>query len=495
VPSTAPSFSASPSSQPSEVPTGSASPSQGPSSVPSISDAPSSEPSEVPTGSSMPSENPSALAPNITAKSATIDIPLKTKVVQSSLADECQITERLFLNAACSMGNFDPANILVSHSTETTVSFRLKQPFRSVDRFAVWVENPDQNDSADFCWFSNTFYLGDTHDFVASCSSSGFARVSMYGGVSGDRSFQQIGVEDYVPAQHCQKEFDDAIFPEFNPLKRCYWEMKIPCGCDERRLRLINDAANEQPVIAHQVNDTKQERKMKFLEGFLLGAKSQHVTSGSEPMYREAKEVLVEVPKAATATENVGPVDVVNEPKPVKKMRFLEGFLSGSKLYKAATSGKSVHREVKETIENVRPVGESVHREVEEAIENVRLLEIVDEPKPVQKMRFLEGFLSGSKLYKAATSGESAHREVKEATTATEPVAAAVEPLSIVSTGSGDEPQHDHFMNNFLRARGMDGHDVSRSLPEGKQTTTATDNLSEPSNPKGKFLAGFLHQH
>jgi hypothetical protein len=143
------------------------------------------------------------------------------------------------------------------------------------------------------------------------------------------------------------------------------------------------------------VNDTKQERKTKFLEGFLLGTKWQHVTSGSEPIYREAKEVLVEVPKAAAATENVGPVDVVNEPKPVKKMRFLERFLSGSKLYKAATSGEAVHLEVKETIEKVRPVGESVHR------------------------------------------------EVKEATTATEPVAAAVEPLSIVSTGSGDEPQHE----------------------------------------------------
>ena len=154
---------------------------------------------------------------------------MKTKIVQSSLVDECEITERQFLNAGCSMGNFDPANILVTHSTDTTVSFRLKQPFSSVDRFAVWVENPDQNDSADFCWFSNTFDLGDTHDFVALCGTSGFVRVSIYGGVSGDRSFQQIGVEDYVPSQHCQKEFDDAIFPEFNPLKRCYWEMKIPC--------------------------------------------------------------------------------------------------------------------------------------------------------------------------------------------------------------------------------------------------------------------------
>jgi hypothetical protein len=162
-----------------------------------------------------------------------------------SASEVCEeVTEKSFdfLDASCSMGMFNPDHIQIEKAEYDTVTFTMVQPF-DVDRFAVWMDNVDDS-SPDFCWYSSEFTVGESQEFKAKCYS-GYARVSIYGGRSGDRSFQQIGVESMVPAQHCQEAFNEALLPEFNPLKRCYWELKIPCECDASRRRRLAEEEEE----------------------------------------------------------------------------------------------------------------------------------------------------------------------------------------------------------------------------------------------------------
>lgn len=163
------------------------------------------------------------------------------------------------------MGEFNTANVEVTSSGEGTVSFRLKQPF-GVDQFSVLVYYPDQPAGKDLCWFSSAFGPGESHDFSARCGTSGFARVSVYGGVAGSSTFNQTGVSDYVPDRQCQS--DVAEYPEFNPLKRCYWELNVPCDCKLGR-KLVEEIPGEKriatPDVVQEMNDGK------IFERFLHG--------------------------------------------------------------------------------------------------------------------------------------------------------------------------------------------------------------------------------
>ncbi len=119
----------------------------------------------------------------------------------------------------------------------------------------------------------------------------------MYGGLSSASTFKQIGVDDYVPDQQCQEEFEEALYPEFNPLKRCYWELKIPCDCRGNR-ELV-----ERGIASPEVAPTPEVVRSRAMLVREVGRSSPH----SEPLERKAGGTW-------------------------RKVRFLDFFLRGAKV-------------------------------------------------------------------------------------------------------------------------------------------------------------------
>ena len=164
------------------------------------------------------------------------------------------MTETTF-STSCSQGYYNEANVKVLSANGETVSFQLSQPFQSgLDRYAVWFDNPKQNESEDFCYFRDSVPVGDiATTFEANCKF-GIATISIYGGK--DNSFKQIGVDTtMIPDARCQSPLDRA-FPEFNPNTRCYWEFKIDCfGVTGRRLQ------SEESKPAHDASSCEERSK------------------------------------------------------------------------------------------------------------------------------------------------------------------------------------------------------------------------------------------
>ena len=319
-----PSISAFPSAEPSDVPTGSTSPSDLPSLAPSVNAYPAAEPSEIPSGTTTPSNTPSYSDEIIDTRRISIIIS-PTNSEGDGGADECEVTERHFLDdESCSKGDFGPENIDVTISDDATVSFKLTQPF-TADRFAVWVDNPEQHDSADhFCWFSNNFTRYDSHDFTAKCTS-GYARVSVYGGLSTESSFQQIGVEEHVPLQNCQSDFAEAIFPEFNPQKRCYWEFTVPCGCEEHKR--TKEIAEEPAILAPEQHKDFHDARLDHTINPVEPDPVKRDLNDVEPELVKAMEPDLEVTEPTTL-EPTKPSDTKKE----RKTNFLAGFLHNARL-------------------------------------------------------------------------------------------------------------------------------------------------------------------
>ena len=177
------------------------------------------------------------------------------------------------IRSTCSMGAYDPSNIHILYSDVDTVTFELEHGFGEhgsgpplLKSMEVFFENPNPPSPSerDFCWFKDGGITPKKHvssePFTARCHN-GWATVSVSGGAQHDEFKQVNGPE--APECLCQKEVE-GDFPEYNAMKECYWEFKVPCGCkNEQRDLQVNsaiDLLDEEPFVDPVgIVDTKAE--------------------------------------------------------------------------------------------------------------------------------------------------------------------------------------------------------------------------------------------
>lgn len=177
--------------------------------------------------------------------------------VQASLHEPsgCTVIESQFsANSQCSMGSFGAEHVSVLASGDSTVEFKLNgHDFPadvSLNEIKLWFLDPENYDSEDYhkCWSGVQDGLF-AQQFVAKCEDDGWATIRMTGGEDEEthqnpRFHQMIDVEE----PFCSDRIDHL---DYNPLKRCFWELKIPCGCVERRRAAVEHAVIAPPADPH----------------------------------------------------------------------------------------------------------------------------------------------------------------------------------------------------------------------------------------------------
>jgi hypothetical protein len=173
------------------------------------------------------------------------------------------------IQSTCSMGAYDPRNIHILYSDVETVTFELEHGFcspastglksdlKSLEVFFV-NPNPTSSKERDFCWFKDGGVDCNkpvsSEPFTAQCRN-GWATVSVSGGGEPhENKFHQMDGPE-APVSYCQSEVEPD-FPDYNAMKQCYWEFKVPCGCSRRDLEVNSTIGLVEPVGAV---DTKAE--------------------------------------------------------------------------------------------------------------------------------------------------------------------------------------------------------------------------------------------
>lgn len=129
------------------------------------------------------------------------------------------------LDGMCSSGKFGIDNIEVLHSDGNTVRFTIKHNFVSkLERAQIWFDNPDPQGGS-LCFEDEDVASNTVMGRYTALCSNGWASLNIV--AESGSSFKTEGAIDDVPVPQCQDEFD---FIDFNPLKRCHWRIKIPCG-------------------------------------------------------------------------------------------------------------------------------------------------------------------------------------------------------------------------------------------------------------------------
>jgi len=151
----------------------------------------------------------------------------------------CVVYEELFDDESqCSMGYFGDEHIHILDSNGASVTFKFTgHPFRDVilQEIKIWFLDPTkdfEDDIHQYCWSgmeSNTEDSFFKQEFVAKCEN-GVAQINMSGGEDGTQFRQFVDVDD----PECPLGFDSA---DFNPLKRCVWQFKVPCDCGKANSR------------------------------------------------------------------------------------------------------------------------------------------------------------------------------------------------------------------------------------------------------------------
>ena len=160
----------------------------------------------------------------------------------------CKAVESQF-TTSCSEGSFGVENVdIISTAPDaSTVTFSLQHSsaFGTLNPIGVWFDNPNELESSDFCWQGSNVAPETPYDtFTAQCTD-GWATINISGGDGATNKFQQF-LDVIEP--FCQASVD---LPDFNPQKRCYWQLRIPCRCDEApsrdNTRLLLQPSIEEP--------------------------------------------------------------------------------------------------------------------------------------------------------------------------------------------------------------------------------------------------------
>jgi hypothetical protein len=182
---------------------------------------------------------------------------INAKNIDSSLAN---VAEKNFMkDLQCSEGFWGEQNVDIVESNGVVVKFRLIQPFSSdLNEIGVWFENTDRGESLHDCHLVKDAGPGEVLDSFEARCTNGHATINVYGGSSDSFKYNQIGIEDEVPDAVCQPSIR---FPEFNPLKRCFWTFKLNCEPSresKRELDMTGETTDQnQSVTAQNIEKQK----------------------------------------------------------------------------------------------------------------------------------------------------------------------------------------------------------------------------------------------
>uniref|UniRef100_A0A7S1UTB9 Uncharacterized protein n=1 Tax=Grammatophora oceanica TaxID=210454 RepID=A0A7S1UTB9_9STRA len=158
----------------------------------------------------------------------------------------CNVIEHRF-GSQCNLGNWGTENVFIrsSNLNKQEVYFQIRNDFDfTIMPIDVWFLNPNTGpyDSPHNCWMRNTVTQGGflDHHFTARCEN-GWATLHMIAGSDSANQNYEHQVDVFKP--YCQAGVD---FPDFDPSGHCYFELRLPCGCDQGR-RLT---AQELPTLS-----------------------------------------------------------------------------------------------------------------------------------------------------------------------------------------------------------------------------------------------------
>jgi len=211
----------------------------------------------------------------------------------------CDVIESEFLeDSQCSMGYFGPEHVTLLSSGDSFVEFQFgSHNFPSdvsLTEMKLWFVDPEKYDSNVYhkCWNGVQDDLFG-QQFVAKCDEDGWATIRLTGGEDEGleptpRFHQKVDVEE----PFCS---DGIVRPDFNALKRCYWEFKIPCGCGVRRRQAV---VAQEVATADTASDTAPP---------ILAVDSEYTSLAHDVQ-------TVEVDKCTTSP-NEGTVKIVSQNK------------------------------------------------------------------------------------------------------------------------------------------------------------------------------------
>jgi len=131
----------------------------------------------------------------------------------------------------CAMGSYGTNNVNIMSSDGSTISFRMQHSFGvTMQTVELWFKNVDPSESVDTCWFDAGVESGQDFEevFQAQCVN-GWATITI-SGANPPETRQLIEVQE----PKCQSSID---LPDFNPQKRCVWQIQIPCISSTRKLQ------------------------------------------------------------------------------------------------------------------------------------------------------------------------------------------------------------------------------------------------------------------
>ena len=190
-----------------------------------------------------------------------------------------------FEDSVCQAGKYGVENVDVQSTDGFFVTFTLRQSARAeVDAMQVWYDDPASPMSR--CHEYHEVQHGTVDDFTARCEA-GWATVNIIA-QNGDDFRQFIDVD----SPSCQDRFN---FVDFNPKKRCYWQLKIPC--------VQTHAAEELP---------KQDEVVDQPETPVAAAANSDVELDCEARSRKVDVLNLEVDKCAAETDE-SPVKLISQ--------------------------------------------------------------------------------------------------------------------------------------------------------------------------------------
>ena len=146
---------------------------------------------------------------------------------------------------SCPAGEYGVENVDVIHSDGKSVNFRLQHGFcPSLEKTQVWFGNPAEG-SPSLCFdYTDQDCNEPISEYTAKCFN-GWADLFIV--AENDDDFRQ-NID--VVSPRCQPGYD---FVDFNPQKRCCWQIRIPCICDSRRRELLSELAMAEATSTSSV--------------------------------------------------------------------------------------------------------------------------------------------------------------------------------------------------------------------------------------------------
>jgi hypothetical protein len=164
------------------------------------------------------------------------------------------------IGESCSAGKFGVENVQVLSSDGEQVRFTLKHNLAStIEKTQIWFDNIGK-EGGSLCFEKGTWLAIQGWVNTQLRCKAGWATVHIVGENGND--FKQEGDIEEVPTPNCQYGFD---FVDFNPMKRCHWQIKIPCAYSrqDRNLAVTELTGLPQTASADQSSGLSTPAKVQ----------------------------------------------------------------------------------------------------------------------------------------------------------------------------------------------------------------------------------------